>query len=123
MPDHVHLIIRPRNLSYSVAAIRQAIKRPVGVLGIEHIVTHAPEWVPRITRTRGSRIERLFWQSGGGYDRNITKSNTLLNMIEYIHLNPVRKNLVSTAVEWKWSSASWYILGVPGPISVDSIPP
>jgi len=29
-------------------------------------------------------------------------------MIEYIHVNPVRRGLVATAEEWEWSSARWY---------------
>jgi hypothetical protein len=52
--------------------------------------------------------ERLFWQSGGGYDRNIISGKTLLQMIDYLHLNPVRKSLVPKAADWKWSSAAWW---------------
>jgi hypothetical protein len=33
--------------------------------------------------------------------------------IEYIHMNPVRRGLVKRAVDWKWSSASWYWLDPP----------
>jgi putative transposase len=33
--------------------------------------------------------------------------------IEYIHMNPVRRGLVKRAVDWKWSSASWYLLNPP----------
>lgn len=29
-------------------------------------------------------------------------------MIDYIHLNPVRKELVERASQWKWSSAGWF---------------
>jgi hypothetical protein len=29
-------------------------------------------------------------------------------MIEYIHNNPVRRDLVSRSEQWKWSSAGWY---------------
>lgn len=28
-------------------------------------------------------------------------------MIEYVHMNPVRKGLIEVAREWKWSSAGW----------------
>jgi hypothetical protein len=52
--------------------------------------------------------EFRFWQAGGGYDRNIEKHATLFQMIEYIHLNPVRRGLVKAATDWPWSSASWY---------------
>jgi putative transposase len=29
-------------------------------------------------------------------------------MIDYIHLNPVRKGLVEQASGWHWSSAAWF---------------
>ena len=62
------------------------------------------------------------WQSGGGYDRNITDGATLLKMIDYIHLNPVRKGLVERASDWTWSSAGWYETGQVGKLIIDQIP-
>jgi REP element-mobilizing transposase RayT len=39
----------------------------------------------------------------------------LLGVLEekltYMHLNPVRAGLVTTATQWRWSSARWYIEG------------
>jgi putative transposase len=29
--------------------------------------------------------------------------------LDYMHLNPVRRGLVLRAVDWKWSSARWYL--------------
>ena len=55
----------------------------------------------------GSR-ERLFWQSGGGYDRNIVEPRALQTMIDYLHTNPVRRGLVARAADWHWSSAGWH---------------
>jgi putative transposase len=123
MPEHVHLIVCPRQPVYDVADIRRAIKEPVARKGIEYLSLHASHWLPRVTRKRGHRTERCFWQSGGGYDRNIKSGKTLLVMIDYLHLNPVRRGLVEKAVNWKWSSASWYELSRPGPIEIDPIPP
>ncbi|MDX1967830.1 MAG: transposase [Planctomycetaceae bacterium] len=123
MPDHAHVILRPRETDYDIADIRKAIKSPVGQQAIRHLEEHAPEWLPRITRRRGTEIERLFWHSGGGYDRNITDGKTLLKMIDYVHNNPVRARLVERARDWRWSSAAWYADQSPIPIPVDPIPP
>ena len=41
-------------------------------------------------------------------DRNITSTETLRAMIEYIHANPVRRGLVARAEDWEWSSARWF---------------
>ena len=45
---------------------------------------------------------------GGGFDRNIFEPTTLMAMMEYLHLNPVRQGLVERASDWRWSSAGWY---------------
>ncbi len=123
MPDHAHLIVYPREPVYDIAKIRKAIKSPVGQKGVAYIEKDAPDWLPRITRQRGDEVERLFWQSGGGYDRNIEQRNTLLAMIDYVHCNSVRKGLVVRARDWRWSSAAWYEGCQNGaPITIDPIP-
>ena len=121
MPEHVHLLVCPRSAEYSIAAIRKAIKEPIARRAIEFLSTHAPGWLPRLTRRRGTRTEKLFWQSGGGYDRNITTVKALLSVIEYIHLNPVRRGLADRAARWTWSSAAWFEGGT-SPLQLDQIP-
>ncbi|MBC8357103.1 MAG: hypothetical protein H8E66_34460 [Planctomycetes bacterium] len=122
MREHVHLIVRPGEAEYDIADIRKAIKAPVGSKAIKYLLENAPDWIPRITRKRGKKTERLFWQSGGGFDRNVIKPDTLMNMIDYIHMNPVRRGLCEKPEEWKWSSAAWYLGGGEVPIQVDPIP-
>lgn len=123
MPDHIHLVIHPRLADYDIASIRQAIKEPVARLALAWLEENAPEWIPKLTVQKSGRARRHFWQTGGGYDRNITEPSTLAAMIEYIHLNPVRKGLVEQAIQWKWSSAAW-LLGVgASPLHLDRVPP
>ena len=59
----------------------------------------------------------------GGYDRNVVEPKTLLKMLDDIHANLVRKQLVQRPQDWKWSSAAWYDDRTPVPLSVDPIPP
>jgi len=122
MPDHVHLIVWPRRAVYDIAEIRSAIKEPVARRAIAFLRRESPEWIERLTRRRGARTETLFWQSGGGYDRNITRPQTLAKMIDYLHLNPVRKGFVGSAEHWHWSSASWYLQRIAGPLAIDPLP-
>jgi putative transposase len=122
MPNHAHLLIWPKAPVYDIAVIRQAMKSPVARRAIAYMKSRAPHWLAKVSRERGDEIEHLFWQSGGGYDRNMISSKALMASIDYLHMNPVRKELVETAADWKWSSAAWYIKGEAIPISVDPIP-
>ena len=123
MPEHVHLIVHPEGAEYDIADIKKAIKSPVGSKAIRYMLIESPDWIPRITRKRGKKTERLFWQSGGGFDRNIVEPKTLTKMIDYIHMNPVRKGFVEKPQEWKWSSAAWYSKVGESPVVLDPIPP
>ena len=123
MPEHVHLIVHPWTSEYEISKIIGRIKEPVGRRAIEYIQSTSPEWLDRITRNRGRRVERLFWQTGGGYDRNITRGSTLLKMVDYIHMNPVRRGLVDQVADWRWSSAAWYEGAIDVPMEIDAIPP
>jgi putative transposase len=123
MPDHAHIIVCPRQAQYEVATILKAIKEPVGRSAVQYLTAHAPEWPPRITRQRGQRTERLFWQSGGGFDRNISEPRTLMSMIDYVHMNPVRRGLVTRAIDWRWSSAGWFAGAPTCDLIPDKIPP
>ena len=56
-------------------------------------------------------------------DRNLIEPKTLLQMIDYIHDNPVRKGFVARACDWKWSSAGWFMDQRAVPLIPDRIPP
>jgi len=104
MPTHVHLIIWPTMENYSISKILQSIKQPVGRKEITYLKNkHDPEL--ECLETGQAKPKYRFWQDGGGFDRNITDSDILRAALEYIHLNPVRKNLVETSTDWEWSSA------------------
>lgn len=123
IPEHVHLIVRPRGTDTLVSAILKAIKQPVGRRAFLYLDALASDWLPRLTRKRNGRVERLFWQPGGGYDRNLLEPRTLAASLTYIHLNPVRRGLVERAHEWRWSSAGWYEGGPRNDLRPDPIPP
>ena len=69
-------------------------------------------------------MEHRFWQQGGGYDREMFEVGTIKRAIEYIHMNPVRRGLVVSPLDWRWSSARWYaglddvVLEVDGPFAL-----
>jgi putative transposase len=97
MPTHVHLLICPLQEKYSISKILSGIKLPFSM---------------RMTllskESTGAPLGH-FWQRGGGYDRNLVTEKAIKASIDYIHGNPVRKELVSSPEEWPWSSASYYL--------------
>ncbi len=123
MPNHVHLVIWPRREAYSVSGILQTIKHPVSRKAIGYLSGHNPDGLRALATGQKSRPYR-FWQKGGGYDRNITQVDTLVQAIRYIHNNPVRKELVDRADGWHYSSAAdWEGTGSgPIPLDLDSLP-
>jgi putative transposase len=108
MPDHVHLIVMPQEALYDTSEFLKQLKEPVSRKAVQFLKRESPDWIARIRVQRGKRIEHHFWQPGRGHDRNILKGKTLQLMIEYTHMNPVRRKLVTSARDWKWSSAGWF---------------
>ena len=109
MPEHVHLIVHPSDQTYDVAYILKSIKQPVSRKAHAWLLKTNQPWLGNLTLIqKDGRPLFRFWQAGAGYDRNIDRQVTLRQMIKYIHDNPVRRGLVGRAVDWQWSSASWY---------------
>ena len=106
MPEHVHLLIRPQNIEYSISAILKAIKSPIA----KEVFAIHPEIKKRCrVVTPSGRVEYRFWQPGGGYDRNLITAKATWSMIRYIHDNPVRRGLCEVSYEWPFSSAGAYL--------------
>jgi len=118
MPEHAHLLIFPRNESYSISDILQSIKQPVARKAIRFLRQNRPE-VLRLMETGEKHHPYRFWQDGGGYDRNIRDHDELVRFVEYAHDNPVKRGLVEKPEDWYWSSAREWISGEHGPIRVD----
>lgn len=64
-----------------------------------------PEYRISFLETKNDKQLFGFWQRGGGFDRNLFKSEAVHASIRYIENNPVRAKLVSQAIEYRWSSA------------------
>ena len=106
MPEHVHLLIWPREPNYRIASILKSIKQPVGYRAIQYLDRRAPAFLGRLTTTDAGQTARHFWQIGPGHDKNVIEPRAVHELLEYIHKNPVLRGLVSVPEEWLWSSAA-----------------
>ncbi|MFC1556662.1 transposase [candidate division KSB1 bacterium] len=104
MLNHVHLLICPRTDQYSISGILRTIKQSVSrrtKLLYEKEKNHEL----RNMATGKSDKPFRFWQEGPGFDKNVVVSEAVMNMVTYIHNNPVRKGYVEKPEDWTWSSA------------------
>ncbi len=108
MPEHVHLLVYPMLEKYNISLFLKTIKQSVARKAKHYLKENNPDWLNKLTVKRGPKNVFRFWQTGPGYDRNINSENELFEKIHYIHNNPVRRGIVLTPKQWKWSSASWY---------------
>ena len=113
MPEHVHLIAyptRPDADASSSSRFLAAVKRPVSIQVKSNLASSGSRLLQRLTVTeRPGKTAFRFWQEGPGYDRNLQTEQAMMAAIDYIHLNPVRRGLVQRAIDWRWSSARWYV--------------
>jgi len=122
MPEHVHMLIHPRDYEYDVSAILKSIKQPVARKATRFFQQSDPNLFKqlRIVRPTG-KVEHRFWQQGGGYDRNIVSPDVARSSIEYIEANPVRRGLAGLPTDWKWSSAQFHSGARDVPLKMDAI--
>jgi putative transposase len=119
MPEHVHLLIRPRT-GVLIEEILKAIKHPVSCTAIKWVRTNRPDFLVRMRHERREqRWIHRFWQRGPGYDRNIWSPEESHEKIHYIHMNPVRRGLVDHPRNWRWSSWRAWEESVTEPLSID----
>lgn len=112
MPEHVHLLLCPQRRTDPqgsrigrIDEILTTIKSSVASKAIRFLKRSAPEFLKRLTVVNARRVYRHFWQPGPGFDENISHAGALRSVIDYIHLNPVRRGLVTNPTDWLWSSA------------------
>ena len=109
MPEHIHLLVYPHVPGARVSALLKAIKQPFSFRVKELLQNAGSSLLPRLTvQERPGKTVFRFWQEGGGYDRNLTEQKTILAAIDYIHLNPVRRDLADGPSDWRWSSCRFF---------------
>mgnify|MGYP000928662679 CR=1 FL=1 len=89
-------------------------KRPFSYRVKQLLLQSQSKLLERLTVQQRPGVKTFrFWQEGPGYDRNVTKPSTVLAAMDYLHHNPVRRQLVTRAVDWQWSSARYYLVDPP----------
>jgi putative transposase len=113
MPEHVHLLIFPRQKDPDIGKFLARFKQPFSRYVKEMLVANHARLLADLTiRERPGKTCFRFWQEGAGFDRNLFTPEVIEASINYIHLNPVKRSLCLQAIQWKWSSAKYYFTGI-----------
>ena len=111
MPEHLHLLVLPRDDGSRISNLLKAIKRPYSYRIKQLLIDSGSSLLQRLTIAQRPGVETFrYWQEGPGYDRNLETRAAIEAALHYIHLNPVRRELCETVTDWKWSSARYYHL-------------
>ena len=114
MPEHVHLLVGEPlrgDLSAALQVLKQRTSR-----------------ILRGKRTCGQQMSFRFSGEGNDaahfwqrrfYDFNVWSAKKVREKLEYMHLNPVKRKLVSHPGDWPWSSWSYYGKGESASIASD----
>ncbi len=120
MPEHVHLLIWPRNEHPHVGPILTSIKQSVSRRAVAWATDDARDQLDRMADVApDGQVTHRFWQRGAGYDRNVWTDQAIWKSIDYIHDNPVRRGLYAKSTDWEWSSAREHERLGPGLIALD----
>ncbi len=110
MPEHVHLLVYPTAVEPSISRYLARIKQPFAKQIKDVLVAQGSCLLARLTvRERPGKQCFRFWQEGPGFDRNLFSADAITASLEYIHNNPVSRGLCRSAINWKWSSARYYL--------------
>ena len=110
MPEHVHLIVCPLPGGGGIGDFLKAVKRPYSYRIKQLLVAQRSPLLSRLTISQRPGVKTFrYWQEGPGYDRNLKAAKAVLAAVDYLHLNPVRRNLCRTAIDWRWSSARHFV--------------
>ncbi len=114
MPEHIHLLITQPEVG-TPSTVMQVLKQRTA---------HA--LLPKKKRVDGRQrrlfdngaVRRALWQARF-YDFNVWTTRKRVEKLRYIHRNPVKRGLVESPEQWRWSSYRFYLLDEPGPVGVN----
>ena len=126
MPEHVHILVLPQERgSDEVVPISTVLHDLKGLSGKGCKEALRSVW--REKRSLGTQPldawtvgpgSKRFWKPRG-HDFNVLSEAKVLEKLDYIHRNPVRRELVDRPEQWRWSSYRFYELGDDSTIGMD----
>jgi len=118
MPNHVHIIIASEK-EINLSKLLIIIKRPFSYRALQFLKENDKSLYKPLANKTGKKTIYRFWQAGRGNIQSINSEAQLINNIDYIHNNPVRRGLTKSAEQWKWSSLIFWEKGKNNKLKLD----
>jgi putative transposase len=99
MPEHLHLLTN-EPATTTLATFLQIFKQ-------------------QASRELKSPSQKQLWQRRY-YDFNVSSPEKFTEKLQYIHRNPVKRDLVTKPEDYRWSSFNHYATGEPHPVEIES---
>lgn len=113
MPEHFHLLVTEPEVG-TPSTVMQVLKQRTA-----HALLPKRKRTDPCQQLLFAEAERLpFWQARF-YDFNVWTSKKRIEKLRYMHRNPVKRGLVSSPAQWRWSSYRFYWLGEAGFVKVN----
>ena len=110
MPTHVHSIIfdaefDSKRLKHTLDDLRKFTGRNL----VDYCDKHLPySYTQTFKRLAGEDRERRFWQETR-HPVGIFTQKFWKQKMDYLHMNPIRKGLISAPEDWRFSSAAFWM--------------
>jgi REP element-mobilizing transposase RayT len=118
LDDHFHLVCAASDLSNTISSIKKYTARQI----INKAKLNNKKWLLNqfayFKKKYKTKSDYQIWQEGF-HPKLINSEKMLVQKIEYIHNNPLRRGLVDQPEYWKYSSARNYILNDNSIIKID----
>jgi putative transposase len=115
MPEHVHLLITEPEIA-APSKVMQVLKQRTARASLPKLKRRNP----RQRNLFGDELRRrAFWQARF-YDFNVWTTKKRVEKLRYMHRNPVKRGLVATPEQWRWSSYRFYFLSEAGPVRLNA---
>jgi putative transposase len=114
MPEHIHLLMTEPEIG-NPSTVMQVLKRRTA----RALLPKRKRKDPRQGSLLGEEPRpRAFWQARF-YDFNVWTTKKRVEKLRYMHRNPVKRALVASPEQWRWSSYRFYLFDEAGSVSIN----
>jgi putative transposase len=118
MPEHFHLLIGEPKIG-TPSTVMQVLKQRVAGRVRQKRRKRTSSAQLRLWQESPAAGPRSFWQRRF-YDFNVWSRKKKAEKLNYMHMNPVKRGLVTHPKDWAWSSYCFYV-GKETKIQIDPV--